>query len=485
VQVLCLCIAWSGYELDTFVSGGAFMLLLGLQAVILVIMGAAQVGAAVGGAHASGILDFHRVSPLSPTALVLGFFFGAPIREYVLFATTLPWAPLYLAVGTPSVHGFVQLMIATIAAAWLFHGLALMNGLFSRRRSGMRDVPRMIALVYVLTTAATMGVNSSVKLVDMGLRLSFFGVSLPWLAVVLIYLSVLLYFIYLACVRKMASERIHALSKPQAVAAMAALSVLVLGGIWKQDHYEILLIVTLYTLVVAAVLLLATVTPSQAEYVKGLWRARKRGRSHLPPWDDLSLNRVFLVIVCAIALVTATFAWQASPTPNVPGAGPVMTAFPLAIACGVLVVAYFGLALQFFRLRFGGRGLMYFGLFLFLAWILPLVAGTIGFIASMSVESDPTGQTITALSPVAGLGMMAAGASQPENSTRIQAATITPALLFTFVFNSLLIAARHRVYKAFVILAARQNLGKGRPPEAVAKSARDSPVTAGAEGMLE
>ena len=73
--------------------------LLALQAVILVVMGASQVGSSVGAARASGILDFHRVSPLTPAELTLGFFFGAPVREYVLFACTLPLSVLCLALG--------------------------------------------------------------------------------------------------------------------------------------------------------------------------------------------------------------------------------------------------------------------------------------------------------------------------------------------------------------------------------------------------
>src|SRR5208337_4987806 len=82
--VLCLCIAWGGYQLGAFLSGRAFGTLLGLQSLILAIMGAAQVGTSVTSARASGILDFHRVSPLTPAELTLGFFFGAPIREYLL-----------------------------------------------------------------------------------------------------------------------------------------------------------------------------------------------------------------------------------------------------------------------------------------------------------------------------------------------------------------------------------------------------------------
>ena len=68
---------------------------------------------------ASGILDFHRVSPMTPTELTLGFFFGAPIREYPLFAATLPFTVLCMAFGVPSLRGFVQLMIILLTTAWM------------------------------------------------------------------------------------------------------------------------------------------------------------------------------------------------------------------------------------------------------------------------------------------------------------------------------------------------------------------------------
>jgi len=456
VQVLCLCIAWGGYQLGTFASGGAFGLLLTLQTIILVIIGAAQVGAAVGGARSSGILDFHRVSPVSPTALALGFFFGAPIREYVLFASTLPLTALCLAFGTPSLHGFVQLMIVLIGAAWLIHGLAMLNALISKPRSSSRGVIGIVVFVLFFGSYAFLGLSRSAALVDLGLRLSFYGISLPWLAVVLIYLSALLFFIYLACVRRMTSERIHPLSKPQGIAAMTILSILLLGGIWKREEFEVLNVVALYILVIVAVLLLAMVTPTRAEYLKGLWRARKQDRSQLPPWDDLSLNRVFLVMACAIALVTATIAWQASPRPNVPFQGQVTSSLPLAIASGVLVVAYFGLSLQFFLLGFGARGRMYFSLFLFLAWFLPLVAGTIGLMASMRMNNARPMEIVYSISPAAGLAMTAYGVREEFFAKGIQAATITPALLFTFVFNSLLVAARRRVYREFVTASQAQ-----------------------------
>ena len=145
------------------------------------------------------------------------------------------------------------------------------------------------------------------------------------------------------------------------------------------------------------------VTPTQAEYVKGLLACQEAGLTQLAPWDDLSLNWLFLVGACAILLVTGTVIWNAgvnAPMALPPGA---VSNYPLAIALAVLVVAYFGLGMQYFFLRFGSRGPMYFGLFLFLAWLLPLVAGTIFMFASMPRDRSQVGQVIYSLSPIAGI----------------------------------------------------------------------------------
>jgi hypothetical protein len=460
VFVFCICIAWAGIQLQSLASGGTFGLLLGLQSVILVVMGATQVGSAVGAARASGILDFHRVSPLTPTELTLGFFFGAPIREYVLFACTLPFSLLCLAFGTPSVHGFVQLMVLLFVCAWLFHGLALLNALLAKARANPRGVVGLVIFVVFFAGNLIFGLRRSAALVDMDLRLTFFGISLPWLAVVLLHLAVVLYFIYLAARRKMGSERIHPLSKPQGIAALASLAVLLVGTIWRRGEFVTLEIATIYLLVITAILLIMMVTPSLPEYDKGLWRARRMGLAHLPWWDDLSLNRVFLVIACAIVLATATVAsgGGADSTGFGPASRGELGSFPLAIAAGVLVVAYFGLAHQYFALRFGARARIYFSLFLFLAWVVPLLAGSILLMASMPIDAERESQVVFSLSPVAGIGLTAIPQDAQGYQTAIQAAVITPALLFVFVFNTLLVSARRQVYKGFTKEAASENL---------------------------
>ena len=186
------------------------------------------------------------------------------------------------------------------------------------------------------------------------------------------------------------------------------------------------------------------VTPDRAEYFTGLRRAHKQGAAGPPWWDDLALNRVFVVIACANVLVAATLAWAAAVDPSAgPGVGGFLpSSFPLAIAIGVVVVGYFGLAHQYFLLNFGGRGKTYFALFLFLAWVLPLVAGTILAMSSQSNDGGPMSQFVFSLSPVPAIAMVAAPSGTGVPPMAVQGPAITIPLLFLFVFNSLLISAR-------------------------------------------
>jgi hypothetical protein len=454
VLVLCLCIVWAGYENNAFVNGRAFEWLVMLQGIILIILGGSQISAAVGSARLSGILDFHRVSPLTPAELTLGFFFGAPIREYLQFACTLPFVALFMAFGVPTVHGYIQIFIFLVAITWVFHGMALLNSLIMKPgRSARGAVGVVLFFVLIFFNMMRMGrFIPSIALFDEGGRLTFFGVSLPWLAVVLFYVGGLLFFIYLAVRRRMGEERIHPLSKPQAIAALASLSVLMLGGVWRTEDNGVVQIVALYLLVIAAILLILMVTPTRAEYFKGLWRAKKQGRGHLSWWADLSLNRVFLITACAITLVSATLTQSAlgDPQSTTPAVFSSPGNFPLAIAIGVLVIAYFGLAEQYFVLQFGRRGATYFALFLFLAWLVPLVAGTILAMASTYGDGGVASQVLFGMTPISGISMVGSSAIDQSYRAAIQGPAITPALLFTFVFNSLLITARRRAYKDFL-----------------------------------
>ncbi len=106
----------------------------------------------------------------------------------------------------------------------------------------------------------------------------------------------------------------------------------------------------------------------------------------------------------------------------------------------MLVVAYFGLAHQYFLLRFAARGRTFFGLFLFMAWALPMIGGSIQAMAWGPMRTSESGYPFFALSPIAGIGMVASYGDEVL-AYSIRSSALTPALLFTFVFNYLLIGA--------------------------------------------
>jgi hypothetical protein len=481
VVVLSLCIMWGGYELNWLVTGRAFEMLLLLQAIILIMIGASQVSTAVAGARASGILDFHRISPMTPRALVLGFFFGAPIREYVLFASTLPFAVFCLAFGAPTAGPLARLLILLVASAWFFHGLTLLNGLVIKSRPSPRGaVVATVVVILLLVNALRMSrIFPSSILFEDGQQLSFFSWSLPWLAVVLLDLGAALFFMDRAACRMMESERNHALSKPQALAGMATTAVLLSGAIWRRQQIEVLLTVSLYLLSIVAIVLVLVVTPTAAEYWKGLWRALKQEHKRLRWWHDLALNQVFLLIICTLVLVTASIGWSGAVDPVAMQSFNRMTAraYSLATAAAVLVVAYFGLAYQYFTLRFGARGRVFFSLFLFLFWLIPLLGGSILAAASSAMGGDIVGRVVVSASPIVGIGMTAYSNGETDDGMLIRAAALTPALLFAFVFQSLLVSARRRAHRRFAVavLEARREEAVSIPDET--ELANVSPVS--------
>jgi hypothetical protein len=445
VLILGLCILYGGHVLGGFNNGGAFGTLLALQGIVLAIMGATQVSASVGGARESGILDFHRVTPQPPWTTTLGFFLGAPIREYMLFAATLPVALACVALGTPGVGGFLQLTVLLVVSAWLLHALAMLNALVLKNpRSASRGAVVLVLLIAIASSGLIVRLDEVLADVGEAPTLSFFGVALPWLVVVLLYQVAALTFLLIATTRKMASERAHALSKPQAVACMAVVTVLVLGGLWDVPDLGASVLFVVYLLVPVAIVLTLTVTPSMGEFTKGLRRAEKRGRTHPRPWDDLALNRPVLAVLCGIVLVGSTIAWDAIEGRAQATGGPGAVSYSLAIAVGVLVVAYFGLAWQFFRLWAGKRALALFGLFLFLAWVVPVVLGAI---AAAAGGSQGAGEILLALSPLAGIALTA-GVADTAPDMAVRAAALVPALALAFLFNNLVTIAYRRAKRA-------------------------------------
>ena len=441
VLTLCAGVTAVGIEYGWYRSGFTIISLLTFQSILLGVMGASQIASIVGNVRTSGILEFHRVSPLTAAELVFGFLLGAPIREYMLFAVTLPFVGFCAWMSVPTPRGAVQLVILVVASSWVLHGLALLTSLMSRRATAARGASALIVLLCVLCAPGVLSLMQLVRSLDVAARLPFFGYRLPWLFVVLIAEASVLLFVMLACLRKIRSDQIHALSKPQAIACLLTLGILALGGMWNQGEAKLTCVVLTYALALLSIVLLSSVTPDRTEYTRSLLRARRVGRDHARWWDDLAWNRGVLLIFCGIVFVIPMLCWKFSlSTFEIPGER--FRTIQLAIANGVLLVAYYGLGLQYFLLRFPGRGMNFAGAFFILAWGIPLLVGAT--LASGSLEQAEIARIILALSPIAGVGLSATPVPAPD-ADAVAFASICPTLLYTFVFGTLSVTARRHI----------------------------------------
>ena len=137
--VISICITWAAVQIPWIGSSSAVMMLLGLQVLTLAVGGSRQINTSLGGVRESGILDFHRVSPLPPWRVALGFFLVVPIREYALTAITMPFA-LFCSFSLDAgdtwrgVFWLQELEVALLATSWLFHATTMLACL--TRKSG-------------------------------------------------------------------------------------------------------------------------------------------------------------------------------------------------------------------------------------------------------------------------------------------------------------------------------------------------------------
>lgn len=453
VGFLCICAVWFEWMIAANAPAGrsvpiAFYFIAFLQGILLTLTGTSQVASAIADARDRGILDFHRVSPVSAPVLTLGFLLGAPIREYLLYALTLPFALVSALLCDFGVLNVLKVITVQLTSALFFHSLGLVVGLLSKKggKAG-GSATGLVVLLNIMANVTTLwGVGGPALLTvvpvyqeaqaefnqrwGLGAGVGgpavgggpgmpapwrtprLYGVAVPVFAQSLLFQSSLFLFLFIAASRKMRSDKMHPYSKPQAVAFLAVLLALGLGTIWDMPADAVLLGICYFGFAVA-VLLIAAVTPSFGEYGAGLRRARKNNQIRPLPWEDAASNLGGTAVMASLVCVAAILAYLAPV--RAAGIGPGGAAGLLqpesGIAVAVAAVALFGFARQFFELRFRRRGTAYFTLFLFLAWVAPLVMGSV-LAAGGLMESA----YMFAFSPLAGitLASLAANPGGPD-----------------------------------------------------------------------
>jgi hypothetical protein len=423
VVVLAMLAMYAGFALGGLEEGVIFVLLYFAQGFILMLLGTNQVAATVAAARDSEILDFHRVSPLRPSTIALGFLLGAPIREYLLVLVLTPFTALCAILGEPGLASYVILLALLWSSSLLFHTLAVLSGLVQVRIKRGNPATALVVLSHMFGWRILGGIAFPAALTvipalieqlapdNMGRWIQFlpkfFGLEWPIWLQSFAYQIPLTAFLFWASVRRMHSAEKPLYSKPQASAFLLTACALILAGLIDppaQQVQEVARVGAIMTMMLAAVVLVCCVTPEAGAVAIGLRRAERLGERRVSLWSDAAHNGLIAGFLGFIVLAAGEAATMLLPEARFMQADNVH--FPPII--GALAVVSFGWAFQFFHLKYKKRGRGYFAVFIFVLWGVPLLlamilrlqfpAGKIpGQIASISpLAAVPTG-TITGL----------------------------------------------------------------------------------------
>ncbi len=388
--------------------------LLVLQSLILFVLGTGQVAGGMTAEGDEGVLDYQRLSPLTPLAKVMGYLFGLPIREYVMFACTLPFTAWSLFAGGVPLKVWLPLYIVFLSSAVLYHLTGLVAGTVvkNRRWAFLISIGIVFLLYTVIPQASRFGLvffkyftlspvfqesvgnllpsvaSGAIKtaramrpdLPNPVTDVRFFGLSFSeWVFTLFTQGALILTFVVMLWRRWRRAES-HLLGKLWAVLLFAWVQVLLLGnalpliepgllfpsrevrrralgaagGSFAPALAEAVGMIALYGLVTLGIMVVLTliITATADRQLRGVRRARKLGWSHIPRFSDAATSFGFVLAMAVIgALGWTLFAQGLLGSSWFPG-HPFPAHGPWTFA---LVLISAGLGFQALLEAYGGR----------------------------------------------------------------------------------------------------------------------------------
>ena len=459
--------------------------LLVLQGIILFIFGTAQAAGGMTAERDEGVIDYQRLIPMSPLSKVLGYLFGLPVREYVMFLATLPftawslwrgevawtvWLPLYAVVFTSTLlYHFTGLVTGTVVKnrRWAFlASIGLVFCLYT-------IIPQMakFGLVFfkyltitpvfeeslpgLLPSAAAAGMKALQRLLP---TVKFF--DLDFSEAVFTAFSqggLILTFIVMLC-RKWRRHESHLLGKLGATGFFVWIQILLLGNAlpliypgdlfpsrafnrmvwlkmdWKPHPMEAVSMSGIYGLVTLALLfvLAGLVTPTADNQRRGWRRARKQGAAALPFLADAA-TAFWFVFAMALAGAAGWYLFTRAVVESRWFPGHLVPLRTFGFFATVMLTG--GLGFQSLLEAKGGRVL---GLAAIFIGAVPIMVGAV--LGSLNDRLMPAAAWLIGLSPMS-MPFYAAGTLLTLAELPVQAARAIPRAFHFWLFVSALATA--------------------------------------------
>lgn len=408
--------------------------LLAIQAFILFILGTGQVAGGMTAEADEGTMDYMRLSPMTPLAKVLGYLFGLPVREWIMFAATLPFTAWGLWRGAVSAEIWVPVYAVVLTAAVLYHltGLTAGTVLRNRRWAFLSSMGGVFLLYTVVPQLANLGLvyfeyltiwpvltenmhgflpeatGAAMKAAQSLLPDSRFFSEV----VFTIFSQLVLCFTFMVMLwRRWRKSESHLLGKAWAAGLCAWIQIVLLGcalplissGLifvsrritmrfrfrgwnsagWAPELSEAILMISIYgTVTLLTVLILSLlIAPSHEGQDRGMRRAARLGRSRIPLFADESASLPFVVVMAVAGAVGWTvFAQSVIGSHWFPGQVlPVWT----PVVFGLALLTTGACCALLYELR-GPKGLF---LGIIFAGVVPILAGVVMVAASSDLST--------------------------------------------------------------------------------------------------
>lgn len=231
-----------------------------IQAVILMFLGTGSVASGLARERENRLLDYHRMTPMSPTAKIMGYLFGLPVREYFLFALTLPFVLFAMLKSGYSWWRLAEFYSVFFSSVWLYHMTGMVAGMATSRPRFAAAMAQgmVVALYFVLPRLGLVGFRffEHLTMLPTFTRLvfeeaigrqwyddpsfdpnrfndvPFFNWDVSATGFTLLVQGFLLAFMFIVVYRKWKEERAHPLSKVGAAIMFAGTTAFLVGNVW-------------------------------------------------------------------------------------------------------------------------------------------------------------------------------------------------------------------------------------------------------------
>ncbi|MEM7577166.1 MAG: hypothetical protein AAF328_06790 [Planctomycetota bacterium] len=407
--------------------------LLIMQGIALMGLGTAALASGIARERDRALLDYQRMTPMSPTAKIVGYLFGLPSREYLLFALTLPYLAFALYQAEIPIWKIAKYYGVFFSSVWVYHLTGLCAGIVSKKpwQASVISLGSVVGLYLVLPQLSFAGLaffdfltvrptffnviaeelnqqdrpwNAEQWMTQYG-AVPFFTANINPTVFSLAIQGFALASLFTVIHRKWVDPHRHPFSKPQGLAFQVGIVVVLVGTLWPtlSDPQQVqalqrrlgaltpsnvmgwllglyIVVAGLTTLGVAHLL-----TPRQPTARQGFRRALRQGRRDIPAiWDAAPALRwvaaLFTVTLLGyVALLTVVI-------PNFVHTDETWASIPwLWFAAPMLILGPACFFVHALAERYSVRVML---LVLFGLWVIPMMVSVVFYIAAPTRSND-------------------------------------------------------------------------------------------------